>query len=234
VNDSRSRSTPQHKPHQGGTQRSAAWSNAHYGVLSCYGLCALFLFIFATSVQATPAYALELKWGLSLSDFRQLNFDIEEEWSIWHRATAVRLGEQAQRLTNAGSLILVFDEEFGLVKTQWAGYPIERDATGAKGIKRFGRLKTTITRQYGVPKETHEEPSVRLQGFHGNFYQCLQNETCGKWETIWETTEGGVLILKLVGLDAGVGFIQLTHQGPNLKDILRRAHRKLGSKEHEI
>ena len=199
---------------------------------SFFGLCALLLI--AGTAQATPPDSLGLKWGLLLSDFREMNFDIEDEWSMWHSATAIRLGKKAPTLTETGSLILVFDDEFGLVKTHWAGSPIERDETGAKGMKSFEELKAMITKQYGDPQETHEEPSVKLQGFHGDFYQCLQEETCGKWESIWETPEGSVLILELVGLDAGVGFVQMTHQGPNLQDILQRSHIGLGSEKHEI
>jgi hypothetical protein len=163
-----------------------------------------------------------------------MGFDIEAEWPIWNRATAVRLDTQTQTLTEAGSLILVFDEKLGLVKTHWASKPIERDETGTKGLQSFDQLKATISQHYGIPQETHEEPSVKLQGFHGNFYQCLQDTTCGQWESIWETPEGGALILELVGLDPGVGFVQMTRQDPNLKETLRLAHPGLYSTEHEI
>ncbi len=192
------------------------------------------LVLSATTIQATLPGSLGLKWGLLLSDFRHMGFNIEAEWPVWHRATAVRLDTQTQTLTGAGSLILVFDEELGLVKTHWASKPIERDATGTKGLQVFDQLKATISQHYGPPQETHEEPSLKLQGFHGNFYQCLQDSTCGQWESIWETPEGGVLILELVGLDPGVGFAQMTHQGPNLKDTLRHANPGLDSIEHEI
>jgi hypothetical protein len=49
-----------------------------------------------------------------------MDFAIEAEWPIWHRATAVRVENQTQTLTGTGSLILVFDKELGLVKTHWA------------------------------------------------------------------------------------------------------------------
>ena len=198
-----------------------------------YSCCWILLLCTATA-QATVPDSLGIKWGLMLSEFRQMDFDIEDEWTIWHRATAVRLGDQAQAQTHAGSLILVFDEELGLVKTHWAGHPIERDPTGAKGMRSFDDLKETIVKEYGPPQETHEEPSVRLQGFHGDFYQCLQDETCGKWESIWETPEGGLIILEVVGLDAGIGFVQMTHQGPNLAETIQRSHLGIISKEHEI
>lgn len=192
------------------------------------------LVLSATTVQATQPGSLGLKWGLSLSDFRHMDFDIEAEWPMWHRATAVRLGAQTQTLAGDGFLVLIFDEDLGLVKTHWASKPIERDETGIKGLQVFDQLKATISQHYGTPQETREEPSVKLQGFHGNFYQCLQDQTCGHWESIWETPEGGILILELVGLDPGVGFVHMTHQGPNLKDTVRHAYPELYSKEHEI
>ena len=192
------------------------------------------LVLSATTVQATLPGSLGLKWGLSLSDFRHMDFDIEAEWPMWHRATAVRLGAQTQTLAGDGFLVLIFDEDLGLVKTHWASKPIERDETGTKGLQVFDQLKATISQHYGTPQETREEPSVKLQGFHGNFYQCLQDQTCGHWESIWETPEGGILILELVGLDPGVGFVYMTHQGPNLKDTVRHAYPELYSKEHEI
>lgn len=199
---------------------------------SCVCLCTLI--VFSTVAQATLPGLQGLKWGLLLSDFYELDFDIEEEWPLWNRATAVRLGKQAQSLTDAGSLILVFDEEYGLVKTHWASRPIDRDANGSKGMQLFEQLKTSISEEYGTPDETREEAFVKLQGFVGDFYQCLQEETCGQWESIWATPEGGVLVLELIGIDPGVGFVQMTHQGPNLKDTLERAHIGIFSKEHEI
>lgn len=199
---------------------------------ACFGIC--ILLYFTTSAHALFPDTLGLKWGLELSDFRQMNVVIEDEWPIWNRATAIRLDEKSQALNNEGSFILVFDEEFGLVKTHWASKPIERDANGRKGMHTFKELKAQLSKQYGIPQEIHEEPSVKLQGFHGEFYQCLQEETCGQWQSIWETPEGGVLILELVGLDPGVGFMQMTHQGPNLTNALTQTTQEGDSLEHEI
>lgn len=214
-----------------GPSRSIRISRTAVG-WSIFWVCVLLFLV--TTAHATLPGSLGLKWGLLLSDFRQMDFDIEEEWPMWHRATAVRLGKRSQTLTGAGSVILVFDDELGLIKTHWASKPIDRDETGAKGMQLFEQLKVTLLKQYGTPQETHEEPSVKLQGFHGDFYQCLQDETCGKWESIWETSEGGVVILELVGLDPGIGFVQMTHQGPNLITALKRAHPGLYSEDHEI
>lgn len=194
---------------------------------------AAIIFLSGTTYAMLPEVP-ELKWGFTLSDFRQLSFDIEEEWTVWNRATAVRLGAQAGTNTKEGSFILVFDEEFGLVKTHWASPPIERDHNGTKGIQSFERMKASIIAKYGQPQETHEDPAVQLNGYHGNFYQCLQDESCGKWNAIWETPEEGLLILELVGLDEGIGFVQMTHQGPNLMKVIQDAHKNLYSKEQQI
>lgn len=196
--------------------------------------CFCLLILSCTTVQATLTGSLGLKWGLPLSDFRTMGFDIEAEWPIWHQAMAVRVVDRTPRLAETGSLILVFDNELGLVKSHWASKPIERDETGRKGLETFKKLKAKIFQQYGAPQEVNEKPSLKLEGFHGNFYQCLQDTTCGQWESVWETPEGELLLLKIVGLDPGVGFIQLTQQGPNLNKTLRLAHPGLDSMEHEI
>jgi len=159
-----------------------------------------------------------------------MNFDIEDEWPMGDRATAIRLGEHSQEFANSGSLILVFDQEFGLVKTHFESKLFQRDEPGTKGLEAFERLKTTISKRYGTPDITHEEISVKLQGFHGSFYQCLQEEACGQWQAIWKTPEGGVLTLELVGINPGIGFIQMTHQGPNLANALTH---ELHSQERE-
>jgi hypothetical protein len=163
-----------------------------------------------------------------------MEVEISEEWPIWNRATAVRLGRHSLNLANAGSLILVFDNEYGLVKTHWASKPVERDANGNKGMQLFREFQTKFTKQYGSSQETHEEASIKLQGYIGDFYECLQEKTCGPWESIWETPKGGVLILEIVGLDKSVGFVQITHQGPNLKNSLEHAHPGFPSNEQEI
>ena len=228
--------TPQ-DPHQVDADPSLANGKPLAPSWRCRGwfwfvFCLLVLSI--TTVQATLPGSLGLNWGLSLSDFRHMDFDIEAEWPMWHRTTGVRIGTQTQALAGAGFLVLIFDEYLGLVKTHWASKPIERDETGTKGLQVFDQLKATISQHYGTPQETHEEPSVKLQGFHGNFYQCLQDKTCGQWESMWETPDGEVLILELVGLNPGVGFIQMTHQGPNFKETLQHAHPGLYSTEHDI
>ncbi len=198
------------------------------------GLWSCAFLLLAIPAQAILPDALGLKWGLELSDFRQMDFDIQEEWPIWNRATAIRLGTHSQEFTNAGSVILVFDQEFGLIKTHWASKLIERDEDGTKGMKSFERLKQALSQQYGPPDTIHEELSLKLQGFHGSFYQCLEEETCGKWQSIWETSEGGLLILELVGLNQGVGFIQITHQGPHLNNALQLPHPELDAHKQEI
>jgi len=225
--------TPQHSHHVEATPLAKSMAIASSRRSSGWFWFVFYVLVLSTTmVQATLPGSLGLKWGLLLSDFRHMDFAIEAEWPIWHRTTAVRVKDRTETLTEAGALILVFDKELGLVKTHWASKPIERDETGTKGLKSFEQLKATISQQYGAPQENNEEPSLKLQGFHGNFYQCLQDTTCGQWESIWETTDGEVLILELVGLDPGIGFIQLTHQGPNLKNTLR--HPGLDSIEHEI
>lgn len=192
------------------------------------------LLLFATSAHAAFPDPLGLKWGLELSDFHQMDFDIEEEWPMGDRSTAIRLSTPSQTLPDSGSLLLVFDQEVGLVKTQWASMLIERDEPGTKGLDAFDQLKTTLTRQYGPPDTTQEELSVKLQGFHGRFYQCLQEETCGQWQSIWKTPKGGILMLELVGLRPGVGFIQITHQSPYLNNIRPATPQHLPSHDHHI
>lgn len=190
------------------------------------------LLLLATSAHAAFPDSLGLKWGLELSDFHQMDFDIEEEWPMGDRSTAIRLRTPSQTFPDSGSLLLVFDQEVGLVKTQWASMLIERDEPGIKGLDAFDQLKATVSQQYGPPDTTQEELSVKLQGFHGSFYQCLQEETCGQWQSIWETPKGGILMLKLVGLRPGVGFIQITHQSPYLNNIRPSTPQNLPSQDH--
>ena len=52
--------------------------------------------------------------------------------------------------------------------------------------------------------------------------------------SIWETTEGEAVILELIGLDSGAGYLQMTHQGPNLDKILQHGHWKSIEPKNEI
>lgn len=163
-----------------------------------------------------------LKWGTPISKFRGLGMTIEEEWRIWDRGMAVRVQEIPTSPPNTGSMILVFDQEYGLVKIHWAGNPIQRDQNGKKGIEEYEEFKIRLSEQYGSPTESQEQPTVKLNGYHGDFYQCLKEAPCGTWESIWEIDDGGTIILELVGLNPEVGFLQMTQQGPNLGKILER------------
>ena len=197
--------------------------------------CLIFLFATGTSaVSMTLPDAIGITWGTPLAQFRHMNVPIEEEWPIWDQAIAVRTGSLQIQLTNTGSLIMVFHQKHGLIKMHWASLPIQRDITGSKGIEAFNEVKAQLMATFGLSSLSKEETNVQLHGFYGDFYECLQETTCGKWESIWETTEGEAVILELIGLDSGAGYLQMTHQGPNLDKILQHGHGKSIEPKNEI
>ena len=178
--------------------------------------------------------ALGISWGTPLAQFRQMAISIEEEWLVWDQAIAVRTGTIQNQLPNTGSLILVFHEEHGLIKIHWASLPIQRDATGSKGIAAFNEVKAQLMSTYGPLSQSKEETDVQLHGFYGDFYECLQDMTCGQWEAIWETSDGEAVILELIALDSETGFLHLTQQGPNLQQILKPLHGRVLKRQKEI
>ncbi len=199
------------------------------------GVCIICLFATVSPVGSmTLPDTVGLTWGISLAQVRQMNVPIEEEWPVWDQVIAVRTGTIENELPRTGSLILVFHQKHGLIKMHWASLPIQRDATGSKGIEAFNKIKDQLMATYGPSSQSSQEANVRLHGFNGDFYECLQETTCGKWESIWETTEGEAVILELIGLDSGAGFLQMTHQCPNLGTILHKNHRKSGKSNNEI
>ncbi|RMH05980.1 MAG: hypothetical protein D6704_08395 [Nitrospirae bacterium] len=173
---------------------------------------------------ATESFSLiDLPWGASLRQFRQLNIPIEQEWHIWGRAQAIRIHYAPSFLPPTGSMILIFDRDFGLTKINWAGRPLGNDPTGTRGIALFERIATLLTSRYGDPDET-SYLSSRLQGYHGDFYQCLMDSLCGEWRAIWRRSNGETLILELIGLDRETGFVHLAQQGPHLQLLLDQLH----------
>jgi len=175
-----------------------------------------------------------ITWGTPLAQVRQMDVPIEEEWPVWGQGIAVRTGFLPKQPINTGSLIMVFHPEHGLIKMHWASLPIQRDATGSKGIEAFDEVKAQLMNTLGPSSQSKEEANVQLHGFYGGFYECLQETTCGQWESIWETAEGEAVILELIGLDSGAGYLQITHQGPNLGNLLQHSHWKAIEPKHEI
>ena len=197
--------------------------------------CLIFLLTIITNVWGmTLPDAIGITWGTPLAQFRQMDVPIEEEWPVWGQGIAVRTGSLQKQPTNTGSLIMVFHQEHGLIKMHWASLPIQRDLTGSKGIEAFNKVKSQLIATLGPSSQSKEETNVQLHGFYGDFYQCLQETNCGQWESIWETTEGEAVILELIGLDSGAGYLQMTHQGPNLDKILQHGHWKSVHPKQEI
>lgn len=178
--------------------------------------------------------ALGISWGTPLAQYRQMEVSIEEEWPVWNQAIALRTSPLRNPFPNTGSLILVFHEHHGLIKIHWASLPIQRDATGTKGIDAFNDIKAQLTTTYGPSLQSKEEASVRLHGLYGDFYECLQEITCGRWEAIWETAEGEAVILELIALDSETGFLHLIQLSPNLQQILERNHGRVNKQRQGI
>jgi hypothetical protein len=176
--------------------------------------------------EPPPSAPFDLQWGMPLTEFTKQGIQIEEQWTVWGRAQAIRTTKFPNTPSNTGSIILVFDDRLGLAKIHWAGKPIVQDFLGDQGKLEFRQLKEQLSLQYGQPFESIEQTRFNSSFSYNEFYLCLQDEECARWSSLWVTPDSGTIILELMGFDRGAGFLHITYQGPNLENILRQAHQQ--------
>lgn len=158
---------------------------------------------------------------------------MEESWSVWGRAQALRVRGMEHSPANTGTVILVIDREFGLAKVHWAGKPIVQDFSGAQGQADYQSLKHELAVYYGAPIELTEQARMKTDGRELSFYACLQDTECGQWRVRWITPQSTIVTLELIGFAAGAGFLQVTYEGPNIAVIIERLH-QTRTPQHDI
>ena len=103
-----------------------------------------------------------------------------------------------------------FDAE-GLTAVTLASATIASDPDGATGKTVYEALRKDIVAVYGEGERTEKVGQIMPYMAPNEFYECLDFDGCGTWETRWS---GGDLVLGLKGLKPGEGYVMVNYYRP--------------------
>jgi hypothetical protein len=178
----------------------------------------IFGLLSALCLLSLPAFADEapfgLRWGESAEELKSHEISGEIRQGAGHlRLIETNRLPNGPKDTNFANLGI--DQKFGLQRIQWVSKDISDDITGEKGLAQYRTLKRSLSERYGAPKSSEEE---MIGNRADSFYQCLAEDGCGAFVTVWRTPETDVR-LRLLGTTSGKGRLEVVYLGPDWSDI---------------
>lgn len=161
-----------------------------------------------------------LQWGSTPAELKsqgvQLVEKVKKQNLSTYEATVLPKG-----INGSERYVLVFDDQFGLVKVVMIGVNIEDDMLGSEGKEKFAQLETILQTKYGKGDDTQTTGATLYQDAD-EFYQCLAYDGCGIWWDIYHAPNK-IVSLQLKGLSRGVGYIELASEAvPEFDEALKR------------
>lgn len=174
----------------------------------------LFYFFLPTKVFADP---FGFVWG---SDLDNIELAQSGECKKQDLITTCHLTEAPTNIEIAKEYILTFHDIFGLQKITMISNGIKGEVDGGNGVLKYSQLKNLLEEKYQSPKFEYEFPcSSKLPQCKDrsvpdiDFYECLKEAKCGSYMSVYSYYNGSIK-LRLVGIESGVGAIELEYLGP--------------------
>jgi len=182
----------------------------------------------------TPAFADDapfgLRWGATIEELQTRGFvgDMQQDDG------QMRI-YQTNKLSGAPSYSdfarLGVDRRFGLQRILWVSKEITDDPSGQKGLDLYKAMKVTLTEKYGEPKSSDEEIAGSRTLGPNAFYQCLAEDGCGAFVTVWRSV-GADARLRLLGAATGKGRLEVVYLGPDWSDVLDAKKKESKQPQH--
>ncbi|PKU21917.1 hypothetical protein [Telmatospirillum siberiense] len=177
---------------------------------------------------AAPAFAEEapfgLRWGATFEELQTRGFS----GAFQQDDGQVKI-YQSNKLLNAPSFSdfarVGVDRQYGLQRIMWVSKEITDDPTGEKGLALYRTLKQTLTEKYGEPKTSEEEMGGSRTYSGTAFYQCLAEDGCGVFVTVWRSLNSDAR-LRLLGTSSGKGRLEIVYLGPDWDDVVAASKKK--------
>ncbi len=177
---------------------------------------------------AFPAFADDapfgLRWGANIEELKSRGFagDVQQDdGQLQFYLTS--------KLSNAPSYSdfarLGVDRQRGLQRILWVSKEVTDDPAGQKGLDLYKSMKQTLTDKYGDPKSSDEEFAGSRDHGPNSFYQCLAEDGCGVFVTVWRGI-GTDVRLRLLGTATGKGRLEVVFLGPDWNDIVTERQKK--------
>lgn len=186
------------------------------------GLLGILCLLTAPALAEDAPYGL--RWGASIEELKTRGFsgDVQQDdgqMKIF----------QTTKLPNAPSYSdfarLGVDRKFGLQRILWVSKEILDDPSGEKGLELYKSMKASLSEQYGDPKSSDEEMAGSRTNGPSSFYQCLAEDGCGVFVTVWRTINTDAR-LRLLGTTTGKGRLEVVFLGPDWSDVVDEGKKK--------
>jgi len=115
--------------------------------------------------------------------------------------------------------VLLFHPKLGLRKVMMLSNDISDDITGRKGKELYSKIQSALSKKYGAPNN-YEYTGRKVYKEFDEFYQCLKYSGCGQWLSLWDSKEGGAVVLEVKGSSRGKGFLKLTYESKSWSGIV--------------
>lgn len=172
-------------------------------------------FVFSSLIATAEDQAVEapfgLEWGAEKGALRGdgiiLSDCKSEGWVEYCTTESV-----PKNLSVAESYVLYFSKEYGLQKVLMVGETFTNDVYGIAGKDRYAKLKGALDSKYSGAT-SYEYVGRTVYNESDEFFQCLDYAGCGNWGTYWTDNIKGSVVLELMGLRRGSGFVKLSYEG---------------------
>jgi hypothetical protein len=162
-----------------------------------------------------------LRWGMSPIDVTAVGIDlmrVSNESNLYLYACDTL----PKNPVIARHYFLTFDEDSSLVKIKMKSVNITDDLYGDKGKGKFDHFLSLLRTKYRVESVLCTVGGRSYEG-SDEFYQCLRHTGCGYWQAVLRDCNK-TIVLKLEGVDRGVGFISITVEAvPGFGKALKKA-----------
>lgn len=155
-----------------------------------------------------------IKWGASVKELKSMGIKLKISSESEGRFTIYTSSKLPKNLSMAEQYVLLFDKQFKLQKVMMISEDITGDVYGSEGKETYSTFKSKLQKKYGAPTVEFERVGMALYDESDEFYQCLAYAGCGRWASVFETSDTTISI-ELKGKSRGSGCILLTYEGPS-------------------
>jgi hypothetical protein len=165
-----------------------------------------------------------LRWGATFDELKVRGVSGELQQDDGKLLTyQVRKLPKAPNETDVARLNI--DRQFGLQRIVWVSKTLSEDPSGQKGLELYQATKQKLSEEYGTPRSADEEMAGSQTHGQSSFYQCLAEDGCGVFVTVWRTPDIDAR-LRLIGTAAGKGWLEIVFLGPDWDDVATKLEKK--------
>lgn len=150
-----------------------------------------------------------LSWDMSESDLKKIGFNSVSESDELNILSSAYV----PKAWSKGETYAAITYKNKLVKVQAVSKSFTSDLYGSEGKELYNKMKSLLTKKYGIPSDATERIGLKLYDEVDEFYQCLKYVGCGVYLTLFEYGDG-IIGLQLVGSSRGEGYLKILYESP--------------------